>query len=80
MVRAAGVLVAGSFLAMVLGMAGSDLASETKTISGVTTDGAITGNWVWIQVVANWWPAVILATIAAILIGSAIARRGQTRV
>jgi len=79
-IRAAAVFIAGSLLALALGMAGGQLADETQSQSDVTNNSDITGNYRWMNVVATWWPIIPVATIAGIFIGHAIFRRGQTRI
>lgn len=77
LVRGVLVLVAGSMLFLLLTVAGGELLDVHQTESMVEPDPERTDNWQWGEYVLTWWPAFVLATVAAILIGSAIARRQQ---
>lgn len=80
MVRAAAVLIAGSLIFLAISMGGGALVDMAEQESDATGDPDYQGNWRWGDVVVTWWPLVVVATIATILIGSAILKRGQTRI
>jgi len=88
LVRAALVLIAGSLLAYTLAMAGGELLDTHNDVertgggnseldNNPDVDGPTSS---WGQVVVDWWPAIVVATVVAILIGSAIERRRRVRV
>lgn len=70
LVRVAAVLVAGSLITLTLSMVGGEIVDTQEDLSGGET-----ANSNWQTVVITWFPAVIIAMVAAILIGSAIVRR-----
>lgn len=85
LVRVVLVLIAGSLLAYTLAMAGGDLLDThndvERTGDGGENDPNVDGpTSSWGQVVVTWWPAIVVATMVAILIGSAIERRRRVRV
>jgi len=74
-VRALLVLVAGAFILMAVGPA-ADAISEENSDQANQEYG---DNSRWTDIVAEWYPLIILFTAGAILIGSAIQRRRQVR-
>lgn len=75
LVRGVLVLVAGSLLFVLLSVAGAELLDVQQSESMTDLGPEATENWQWGEIVIEWWPAFVIATAAAILIGSAIARR-----
>jgi len=69
-VRSGLLLIAGSFLFVALSMAGNPLLSQQQQLAPAEST-----NPHWASVILTWFPAVVLASVAAILIGGAIARR-----
>lgn len=74
-VRGVLVLVAGSLLFVLLSVAGGEFLDIHQTESMADIDSESTENWQWGEIVIEWWPAFVLATVAAIIVGSALARR-----
>jgi hypothetical protein len=79
-VRAALVLVAGSLLALTLSMAGGEFVDTHEDVAQHDGEQDRVENWQWADRVVTWFPAVAIATIVAILIGSAIERRRRTQI
>lgn len=69
-VRALLVIVAGSLLAVTLGFVGGTMLDTQEDVAGNQT-----ANYGWGDAVVTWLPGIVIATIAIILIGSAVARR-----
>lgn len=79
-IRAVMVLVAGSLIAYALTMAGGTFVDTHQDVSQHDGQQDRVENWQWIDRVVTWWPAIVIATIVAILIGSSITRRRRTRI
>lgn len=75
-IRATLVLVAGAMILWALGPVSSELAEQNSELA----DPEYGDNSRWIDIISEWFPLVILATIAAMLIGGAVARRRLTGV
>ena len=70
------VLVAGAIILMFVGPVAEALSVQTADHA----DPELGDNSRWVDIVAEWYPLIILATVAAILVGSAIQKRRQVRV
>jgi hypothetical protein len=79
-IRAVGVLVAGSLIAYVMFSAGGALVDAQQDVGYAENQEDRVENWQWADRIITWWPAIPIATIVAILIGSAIERRRRTRI
>jgi hypothetical protein len=74
--RGTAVLVAGAMILWAVGPVSENLADQNEQFA----EEEYGDNSRWTNVVSEWYPLVIVATIAAIFIGSAIARRRQVRI
>jgi len=83
-VRATLVLVAGSLLAYTLTMAAGpvlDTQEDAQRITEGENDPEVdTPTSEWGRIIVDWWPAIVVATTVALLIGAAVTRRRRVRV
>lgn len=79
-IRGLMVIVAGSLLAYTLAMAGGTFADTHEDVAKTEPQQDRVENWEWADRIITWWPAIPIATVVAIFIGSAIERRRRTRI
>jgi len=73
-IRGVILLIGGAFLTITLSMAGGRLIGAWESVAPAGSSNVAAA-----QSMIFWFPAVVILAVAAIAIGSAIARRGRVR-